>query len=148
MGQRYEVLLTRAALDRVAAEHFVRDPAAGAIVTFLGVTRNQHDGKAVLRLEYEAHEALARKTMTALCEQTLHVHPVIRIALQHRVGPLQLGDASVIIAVSAAHRGDAYEASRFLIDTLKTTVPIWKKEFYADNSPAKWVGPDGKAIMI
>ncbi len=111
----------------------VQCPEAGAIVTFDGTVRNHARGKSVTHLFYEAYDQMAVKEMEAIRERVLADWPIRKLAIVHRVGRLEIGDSSVFIAVSADHRGDAFEACRFVIDSLKTTVPIWKKEFYADG---------------
>ncbi|HLX61063.1 MAG TPA: molybdenum cofactor biosynthesis protein MoaE [Planctomycetota bacterium] len=142
------VSLTRDALGAQAIERLAADPAAGAVVSFIGVTRDNHFGRRVITLEYEAHETLALKMLEKLCAQALEQFGLIRAAVYHRLGKVEIGEASVVIAVSAAHRGAAFDGCRFLIDELKTTVPIWKKEYYADGSEPVWVGPDGKPVQI
>jgi molybdopterin synthase catalytic subunit len=145
---RIDATLTRQAIDSARIEKFVNDPSAGAVVSFLGTTRNNHLGKGVLHLEYEAHEAIALKMLRGLCEDAAKKYTLVGAAMAHRLGRLEIGEASVFIAVSSAHRGAAFDGCRYIIDTLKTTVPIFKKEYYADGAPASWVGPDGKAVQI
>ncbi|MEI6233442.1 MAG: molybdenum cofactor biosynthesis protein MoaE [Planctomycetota bacterium] len=142
------ILLTRSPLDAPAIERLAADPSAGAVVSFIGVTRNHHLGRGVLGLEYEALESLARKMLEKLRSDAMQRFGLVRAVIHHRLGRVDIGEASVVIAVSAAHRGAAFDGCRFLIDDLKTTVPIWKKEFYADGSAPEWVGPDGKPISI
>jgi len=107
----------------------VRDPSVGGIATFIGVVRNQARGQAVDHLEYEAYEPMAEKEMRAIAEQVRERWPGARIALAHRVGRLEIGEAAVMIAVGTPHRAAAFEACRHAIDELKRRVPIWKKEF-------------------
>jgi MoaE-MoaD fusion protein len=115
--------------DQIAAE--VDEPGAGGIVIFSGVVRNQTGGRPVKYLEYEAHAPMAEVKMREIGQTVRSRWPgVRRIAMLHRTGRLEIGEASVLIAVSAAHRGTAFEACRFAIDTLKETVPIWKKEVW------------------
>ncbi len=142
------ILLTRSPLDVQALERLVADSTAGAVVTFIGLTRDNHLGRKVLGLEYEAHEALAKKMLERLRGVAMQRFGLARAALHHRLGRVAIGEASVVIAVSAAHRREAFNGCRFLIDELKTTVPIWKKEYYADGSAPEWVGPDGKPVSI
>jgi molybdopterin synthase catalytic subunit len=148
LSQPVSIALTRAALDAAEIEASVADPSAGAIVTFIGTTRNEHLGRRVLHLEYEAHPLLAQKAMTSIAHEALQKFSLGKVCMRHRFGRIEIGEASVIIAVSSAHRGAAFEGCRFLIDTLKTSVPIWKKEFYADGSLPQWVGPDGKPVQL
>ena len=117
----------------------VRHSGAGAVVLFLGTVRRHSRGREVQRLEYEAYDALARAEMARIATHTAQRWGV-RIAIVHRMGTLAIGEISVAIAVAAPHRRDAFEAGRFAIDTLKRTVPIWKKEVWAEG--AEWIGQD------
>jgi molybdopterin synthase catalytic subunit len=123
-------------LDDVLAA--VADPAAGAIVLFIGTTRNHNDGRHVERLEYEAYPGMAEKEIAKLAEEARTRFTIAKLAVVHRVGEVPVGGASVVIAVSSAHRADAFAAARFTIDRLKETVPIWKKEHFAGG--AVWIG--------
>ena len=114
----------------------------GAAVVFEGVVRNQTRGRKTLCLEYEAYESMAQRQMERLAEQALSQFHIRDIALVHRVGRLQVGETSVLIVVSSAHRAAAFDACRWLIDTLKRTVPIWKKEYFEDGA----VWSDGEAF--
>ena len=109
-------------------------PEDGAIVVFDGIVRNHSRGRATLHLEYEAYEAMALAKMEELASQALARYPVRNVALVHRLGRIGIGEPSVLIAVFSAHRAAAFDACRWLIDTLKQTVPIWKKEFFADGA--------------
>ncbi len=146
--QKTHVRLTREPLDAMDVQKAVECPEAGAVNVFIGTTRNTHAGKEVLRLEYEAQETLAVKAMERICIEALEKHSLEAAAIVHRLGKLEIGEASVAIAVSSGHRGESFEGCRFLIDTLKKTVPIWKKEYYADGSEPVWVGPDGKPVRM
>lgn len=117
----------------------VRHPGAGAVVLFLGTVRARSRGRDVHHLEYDAYEALARKEMARIADHAAQRWGV-RMAMAHRLGRLEIGEISVAIAVAAPHRRDAFEAGRFAIDTLKQTVPIWKKEVWAEG--AEWIGQD------
>jgi len=112
----------------------VSDPAAGAITTFSGTTKNTFEGKKVLRLEYEAYIPMAEKEMEKICQKVRSKWEVMKVAIYHRVGVVPIGDTSVIIAISSVHREESLEATHFAIDELKATVPIWKKEVYEDNT--------------
>jgi molybdopterin synthase catalytic subunit/molybdopterin converting factor small subunit len=126
--------------DDVAAR--VDDPGAGGVVIFSGVVRNQTDGRPVKFLEYEAHAPMAESKMREIgAAIRARWTGVRRVAILHRVGRLEIGESSVLIAVSAAHRGDAFEACRYAIDTLKRSVPVWKKEHFEDGEV--WVGLQG-----
>ena len=116
----------------------VQDPSAGGIDMFIGTTRNHSGGKEVLSLEYQAYEPMALKMMNEIGEESQRRWHLKKISLVHRVGVVAIGEASVVIAVSSAHRREAFEACRFAIDKLKQDVPIWKKEVFADGEV--WVG--------
>jgi molybdopterin synthase catalytic subunit len=109
-------------------------PADGAVCLFVGVVRDENRGRSVLRLEYEAYEEMALPLMEEIASETARRHPVTDVRLVHRLGRLEIGEASVAVAVSSPHRAEAFAACRFAIDALKAKVPIWKKEFYADGS--------------
>lgn len=115
----------------------VQDPTAGAIDIFIGTTRNHSHGKSVLALEYEAYSPMALKMMYRIADEARAKYGITKISIVHRIGRLEVGEASVVIAVSSAHRREAFEACRFAIDALKTAVPIWKKEFFPDGE--SWV---------
>jgi len=131
-------------LDRVELVHdpinaqglidHVRTGADGAIVTFDGCVRNQSHGRATNYLEYEAYESMAIAKMQEIAAEARANFAIDRVAISHRLGHLEIGETSVFIAVSAPHRPAAFDACRFAIDTLKRTVPIWKKEFFADGA--------------
>lgn len=120
----------------------VEDPGAGAICTFLGVVRDNNLGREVDYLEYEAYPEMAVPAMSRIAGEIRERWDVIEIAIVHRVGRLEIGEASVGIAVSSAHRAEAFEACRYAIDRLKETVPIWKKEVWADDE--EWI--EGTAV--
>jgi molybdopterin converting factor subunit 1 len=126
-------------IDVRALEAEVVDARHGAVVTFVGVVRETSDsGKLVRYLEYEAYDEMALHEMEAIARQVEERWPGSRIAIEHRIGRLEIGEASVAIAVATAHRAAAFEACRFTIDRLKQTVPIWKKEVFLDGEA--WVG--------
>ncbi|MBI3635614.1 MAG: molybdenum cofactor biosynthesis protein MoaE [Candidatus Rokubacteria bacterium] len=136
----YRVVGVPLSPDVIAAE--VDDPGAGGIVIFSGVVRNETGGRQVKFLEYEAHAPMAETKMREIGEALRARWPgVKRVAMLHRIGRLEIGESSVLIAVSAAHRGEAFEACRYAIDTLKQTVPVWKKEHFEDGEV--WVGLQG-----
>ena len=136
----YRVVTEPLSPDAIADE--VDDPGAGGIVIFSGVVRNETGGRPVKFLEYEAHAPMAEVKMREIGEAVRGRWPgVKRVAMLHRIGRLEIGEASVLIAVAAAHRGDAFEACRYAIDTLKHTVPVWKKEHFEDGEV--WVGLQG-----
>jgi len=117
---------------------FVIDPEAGAITTFIGTTRNNNDGRKVIALDYEAYAEMAEKELVRLGEEAKKKWPICRMAIVHRLGPVQITEPSVIIAVSAAHREAAFAACRFAIEEIKRTIPIWKKEVYEGGEI--WIG--------
>lgn len=116
----------------------VMHSGAGGVVVFTGVVRDHAEGHAVARLDYEAHVELARKEMQRIVGELTDEIPEARVAVTHRIGQLEVGDLAVIVAASAPHRGEAFEACRAAIDRIKETVPIWKKEWAPDGT-AHWV---------
>jgi len=135
-GGAFRLSETPLSLERVASE--VASDDAGAIATFVGTTRRQSRGRDVVRLEYEAYEGMAEAEMERIANVLRDRHDVLDVAIHHRVGPVGIGETSVVIAVSAAHRAAALEACREAIDTLKRTVPLWKKELYVGGE--EWIG--------
>ena len=125
------VRLVREPIDLAALQ--AAAPAEGALCLFVGVVRNENGGRPVLRLEYEAYEEMALPLMEEIAAETRRRWPGSEVRIVHRLGPLAIGEASVAVAVSSPHRAEAFAACRHAIDTLKATVPIWKKEFYADG---------------
>ena len=125
--------LVREVIDAEPLVRAVRAGRDGAIVTFDGFVRNESHGRTTSYLEYEAYEKMALVKLKEIAAQAHEKFAIHRMAIVHRLGRLEIGDTSVFIAVSAAHRGAAFDACRFAIDTLKKTVPIWKKEYFADG---------------
>ena len=125
-------------IDPRALEARLRDERAGACVTFEGWVRNHNEGEAVTALEYEAHEAIAVAEGEKILAEAKRRFDVIEIHAEHRVGALAIGDCAVWVGVSAAHRGAAFDACRYVIDEIKHRVPIWKKEHYASGASG-WV---------
>jgi molybdopterin synthase catalytic subunit len=121
-------------LDPRAVEAAVAHPAAGGLCTFQGVVRDHNEGRTVAHLEYEAYPEMAVPAMEQIAAEALRRWPGARVAMVHRLGRLEIGEVSVVVAVSTAHRAEAFEACRFCIDALKSTVPIWKKEVWAEGS--------------
>jgi molybdopterin synthase catalytic subunit/molybdopterin converting factor small subunit len=130
--------LTDAPLSLDAVVDEVRADLAGAIATFTGTTRLQSRGRTVLHLDYEAYEEMAEQVMAQIAAELKRRYDLCEIAIHHRTGRVEIGEASVVIAVSAPHRQDALVACKDAIDTLKEKVPLWKKEFYEDGS--EWIG--------
>lgn len=135
-----EILATPLPTQR--AVEFVSDPRAGGIAVFLGTTRTETNpsGQPLVALDYEAYAEMAIGQMRDLARRAREKWPIIKLALLHRTGRVAREEASVIIAVSTAHRGEAFDACEWLIDTLKSEVAIWKKEIWADGS-GSWVNP-------
>lgn len=134
------VELTHDAIDVARILSHVQSSAAGAVVLFLGTTRDQTEGRATESLDYEAFDEMAVKLMRELADNAVEKWDLCRAALVHRVGHLVPPEASVAIAVSAPHRPAAFEAGRWLIDSLKELIPIWKRENWADGT-SDWVMP-------
>jgi molybdopterin synthase catalytic subunit len=128
-------------IDPAAVLDQVRSPQAGAIVVFLGTAREFTDGRRTASLEYECYPEMAVTTLRELEIEARRRWPLVELAVVHRVGHVELGEVSVAIAVSSAHRQAAFEAGQWLIDTIKHVVPIWKNEHGADGS-SRWVHPE------
>ncbi|HEY1315879.1 MAG TPA: molybdenum cofactor biosynthesis protein MoaE [Gaiella sp.] len=123
-------------LEDVVSE--VASDDAGAVATFVGTTRAHSRGREVVRLEYEAYAGMAEAEMERIAAELKTRHDLVEIAIHHRVGPVEIGETSVVIAVSAQHRQAAFAACKEAIDTLKQTVPLWKKELYVGGEA--WIG--------
>jgi len=134
------VELTQNAIDTAAVVARVASPQAGAVVLFLGTTRQFTGPRETSSLDYECYPEMARLKLAELESDARKRWPIVDCAIVHRLGHLELGEASVAVAVSTPHRRDAFEAGQWLIDTLKEVVPIWKKENWADGS-TEWVHP-------
>src|ERR1700745_367549 len=130
--------ITQAPIDIQELADFVADPGAGAVATFVGMTRNTNEERQVTRLEYECYPGMAEKEMKKIAAEVLQRWPVRKIAMVHRLGRVDIGEASVAIAVSSGHRHAAFDACHFAINQLKETVPIWKKELYEGGE--LWIG--------
>jgi molybdopterin synthase catalytic subunit len=133
-GAQDEVRMVREPIVAQAVLERLKVPEDGAAVVFDGVVRNNTRGRRTLYLDYEAYEAMALKKMAALAEEARSRFGVRQVALIHRLGRLEIGETSVLIVVASAHRGPAFEACRWVIDALKKTVPIWKKEYFEDGA--------------
>jgi molybdopterin synthase catalytic subunit len=123
--------LVRAPIDLAALT--ATAPQDGALALFVGVVRNTNAGRGVLHLEYEAYEEMAKSELDAIEAEARRRWPIRELRIVHRLGRMEIGEASVAVAATSAHRAEAFEACRFAIDTLKKTAPIWKREFYADG---------------
>ena len=146
MTERIDLREAPLSLDEAVAH--VSRPGAGGIATFVGVVRDESDGRAVTRLDYSAYGAMAKREMLKIAEELEGELEGVRVSAIHRIGSLTVGDAAIVCAASAPHRGEAFKACRELIDRIKARVPIWKREYGPDG--AAWVGwvdarcsPDG-----
>ena len=143
-GDRTWIALCADPLDVGAAYVFLQTPAAGAIAVFVGTTRQWTGDVETQKLEYEAYDGMATAEMERLASKARDQWSIERICILHRLGTVPISEASVIVGVSAAHRPEAFAACRFLIDTLKKSVPIWKAEHYADGK-TEWIGMPDKS---
>jgi molybdopterin synthase catalytic subunit len=142
MTARVHTAITSEPLAIEPAHAFVADPRAGAAVVFTGMVRDHAEGRSVAGLTYEAFEEQAASELGTVAGEIVAKWPSVRaVWMIHRVGALAIGEPSVVVAVSADHRGEAFAAARHGIDTLKETVPIWKREHWSDGS-AHWPGTD------
>ena len=135
--------LSRRPLDAASIASQVESASRGAVVSFAGLVRDHHGGRVVVRLEYSAYEPMAEAECARIIAEAEARWPVA-VALRHRLGELAIGETAVAVAAAAAHRGDAFEACRHVIEEVKRRVPIWKREHYADGSVA-WVDPTASA---
>jgi len=135
-------IITREPIDTEALAHRLRRPQDGAVAVFEGMVRDNSRGRRTLYLDYQAYEEMARKQLETLAAEAIRRFGVREVGVVHRLGRLQVGETSVAIVVVSAHRAAALEACRWIIDTLKKTVPIWKKEYFEDG--AVWA--DGEAF--
>ncbi|KAI0217132.1 Molybdopterin synthase catalytic subunit [Lamellibrachia satsuma] len=132
------VSVTECPLSIEQMTQLVTSPSSGAIATFIGTTRDDFDGKKVVRLEYEAYQPMAEQQLRKICGEVRSKWPAVeRMAIAHRTGLVPVAESSVIIAISSPHRRDALEGVQYAIDVLKASVPIWKKEVY-EESESKW----------
>lgn len=139
LPKKDHVAVSEAPIDAAALVALVSDPSAGAVVLFLGTVRDHSPGRdAVTSLEYEVYGEVVEDRIRGIVGEARSRHSVVSIAAVHRLGSLAVGEVSVGVAVSASHRPEAFAASRFVIDELKATAPIWKKEHWEDG--AEWVG--------
>ena len=130
--------ITHQPIDLEELVRWVSDAEAGAIVPFIGTTRNYNEGRRVIALDYEAYPEMAEKELARIGAEAKQKWPICKMAIVHRLGPVQIGEASVIIVVSSAHRDAAFAASRLAIEEIKKTVPIWKKEVFEGGEV--WIG--------
>lgn len=130
--------LADSAIDSTAFREQLADESCGACVIFEGWVRNHNEGRAVLRLAYEAHAPMALKEGDTILQEAMHKFAISKAAAVHRQGELALTEAAVVVGVASAHRDAAFQACRYIIDEIKHRLPIWKKEYYADGT-AEWV---------
>ena len=138
------IVLTNERIDALAVLAAVQSPAAGAVVLFLGTTRQVTNGRQTTSLDYECYPEMAERKLAELETQARSRWPLIECAIVHRLGRVEIGETSVAVAVSSAHRQAAFEAGQWLIDTIKEVVPIWKCEHWADGT-TEWVHPEMQA---
>jgi molybdopterin synthase catalytic subunit len=134
------ISLTQEPIDTAALLRQVTSPLAGAVVLFLGTVREMTAERRTLALNYECYPEMAERKLAELEDEARQRWPLIECVIVHRLGRLELTEASVAVAVSSPHRGDAFAAGQWLIDTLKVVVPIWKQELWADGT-SEWVHP-------
>lgn len=128
-----DIQIIHKTIDIQSCINGVMSPACGGIDVFIGTVRNKTKGKTVVRLEFEAYEKMALLEMRKIVDYAFEHWPLHKVILHHRTGVLDIGEVPVVISVAAAHRDAAFEACRYIIDTLKQTVPIWKKEIFEDG---------------
>jgi molybdopterin synthase catalytic subunit len=129
-------------LDPQRLVEHVRKDEAGAVALFYGIVRNENMGRRVLYLEYDAYPEMATKVMSQIAEEAIANYPITDIAIQHRTGRLEIGETSLLVAVSAPHRKEAFDACHALVDRFKEVVPIWKKEVWEGGE--EWI--EGEAV--
>jgi len=134
--------ITRAALDPQRLIDHVRKEESGAVALFSGVVRNENLGRRVLYLEYDAYPEMAERVMREIAEEAMERWPITDVAVQHRTGRLEIGETSLLVAVSAPHRDEAFEACHALVDRFKAVVPVWKKEVWEGGE--EWI--EGEAV--
>lgn len=131
--ERTSIKITSEKLDLNTCYSFVTDDSCGGIAAFIGTVRNDTKGKEVIQLDFSTYKPMAIKEMQKIADAALEKFPIVKIAIHHAEGMLQIGAIPVIITASSKHRKAAFEACKFAIDTLKETVPIWKKEYFEDG---------------
>lgn len=139
MMKAKDIQIVEKALDPEWCRKWVADTACGGQVVFTGAVRDHTGDRKVVRLEYEGYVPMALKVLESIIDRASGAYPVVKCAVHHRLGTLELGELAVVVAVSAAHRKEAFEACMFIIDELKKDVPIWKKEI--SDKGEEWVSP-------
>ena len=140
------ILITTDPLDAESVTNLVKSTSNGSVVTFEGTTRDETSGRKVVRLEYEAYPEMAEKTFQQIFDEVLGQWGLNHVAVAHRIGRLELGETSLLVAVAAPHRAEAFAITMYVVERIKEIVPIWKKEFFEDGSV--WVGSAGTAPQI
>jgi molybdopterin synthase catalytic subunit len=131
---RFDIKISSTQLSIDECYQFVLDSSCGGNCIFVGTTRNHNKGKSVIYLDFDSYQGMAIKEMEKIANKAIEKYDLKKIAIHHRSGRVEIKDIAVIIAVSSGHRDDAFKACRFIIDALKESVPIWKKEFLEDGS--------------
>ena len=134
------ILITNDPLDPEPLTRAVRRDSNGAVITFLGVTRDHNEGRSVERLEYEAYSDMAEKQISTIFVEVQERWGLTDLAVAHRLGQLQIGEISLVVVVASPHRREAFEACIYVVDRIKQDVPIWKKEIFLDGE--MWVGSE------
>ena len=137
------ILITRDPLDQQAITATVRSHSNGGVVTFLGTTRDETDGRRVMYLEYEAYDQMAEKILSRIAEEIDERWGIRNVSIAHRFGHMAVGEISLVIAVASPHRAEAFAACQYAVDRIKKDVPIWKKEVFEDGEV--WVGMEGSS---
>ena len=141
------VSIIRDPIDIEALCRRAQHPQAGAVLIFCGNIRNHSEGRTVTMLEYEAHESMALRQMKAVLEAAKQRWPLHYVEVIHRLGKMSIKETSIAIAVSTSHRSDGYEASRYIIDTIKRSIPIWKKEHFTSGESAWSEGCEAGSVI-
>ena len=136
------ILVTRESLNPETVTATVRQEANGGVVTFLGTTRGDNDGRRVLYLEYEAYEGMAEKMLGLIAQEICQRWGISDVSIAHRFGRLEIGEVSLVVAVASPHRQEAFQACLYTVDRIKENVPIWKKEVYEDGE--EWIDIQGQ----
>ncbi len=139
--------IVRAPIDLEGLRRRAMHPKAGAVLVFYGDVRNHSHGREVLLLEYEAHETMALRQINRIADEARKRWPLHYVEVIHRLGKMDVMECSIAIAVSSSHRGDAYSSSRYIIDTIKHSVPIWKKEIFVDGESAWSEGCEACSVI-
>ena len=135
------ILITTEPLDTESVTKLVKNTSNGGVVTFEGTTRDETHGRKVVRLEYQAYPEMAERIFQQIFDEVLGRWGITNVAVAHRIGKLELGETSLLVAVAAPHRAEAFSITMYVVDRIKEIVPIWKKEFFEDGSV--WVGSAG-----